>query len=158
MEDRSAPGQLQERIKIGYAVRSACGKALKISTTTSGGDLLVPWSSFLSFSPPQGPLDPCLPHQERGPGITKAGTVPRYPEGTLDGFLTTFHEANTMVKEKMAELKIKVPECWLNFIDEYCQVTGRDRDEELWGMVRGTIECAMIEDAAPPKKGPDTSD
>jgi len=33
--------------KIGYGCRTASGKALKISTTTSGGDLVVPWSSFL---------------------------------------------------------------------------------------------------------------
>jgi len=34
--------------KIGYACRSVSGKALKINTTTSGGDLSCPWSSFLS--------------------------------------------------------------------------------------------------------------
>jgi len=33
--------------KIGYACRTSSGKALKISTTTSGGDLVVPWSGFL---------------------------------------------------------------------------------------------------------------
>jgi hypothetical protein len=33
--------------KIGYACRISSGKALKISTTTSGGDLVVPWSGFL---------------------------------------------------------------------------------------------------------------
>ncbi|MGB8219239.1 MAG: hypothetical protein WCE46_02515 [Methanoregula sp.] len=47
MEIRSAAGGAQERIKIGYAARSVSGKALKISTTTSGGELMAPWSSFL---------------------------------------------------------------------------------------------------------------
>jgi hypothetical protein len=33
--------------KIGYACRSVSGKALKISTSTSGGDLIVPWTRLL---------------------------------------------------------------------------------------------------------------
>jgi len=33
--------------KIGYACRTVSGKALKISTSTSGGDMMVPWTSFL---------------------------------------------------------------------------------------------------------------
>ncbi len=33
--------------KIGYATRTVSGKALKISTSTSGGDLVVSWTSFL---------------------------------------------------------------------------------------------------------------
>lgn len=33
--------------KIGYATRTTSGKALKISTTTSGGDLVVPWGRFV---------------------------------------------------------------------------------------------------------------
>jgi hypothetical protein len=51
-----------------------------------------------------------------------------------------------MVKEKMVDLKIKVPARWSNFIDEYCQVTGRDRDEELMIMLRTQIEMPMLED------------
>lgn len=43
------PGLDGEEIseKIGYACRSLSGKALKISTTTSGSDLVVPWTAFL---------------------------------------------------------------------------------------------------------------
>jgi hypothetical protein len=33
--------------KIGYACRTVSGKALKISTSTSGGDMIVPWNGFL---------------------------------------------------------------------------------------------------------------
>ncbi len=33
--------------KIGYAVRTVSGKALKIQTSTSGGDMVVSWSTFL---------------------------------------------------------------------------------------------------------------
>jgi hypothetical protein len=33
--------------KIGYASRTVSGKALKISTTTSGGDMVVSWNNFL---------------------------------------------------------------------------------------------------------------
>lgn len=33
--------------KIGYACRTVSGKALKISTTTSGGDMVVSWTTFL---------------------------------------------------------------------------------------------------------------
>lgn len=33
--------------KIGYACRTSSGKAVKVSTTTSGGDLTVPWTTFL---------------------------------------------------------------------------------------------------------------
>jgi len=34
----------------------------------------------------------------------------------------------------------------LNFIDEYCQVTGRDRNVELVTMVKAEIEMPMLED------------
>jgi hypothetical protein len=33
--------------KIGYAARTASGKVLKINTIHSGGDLTVPWTTFL---------------------------------------------------------------------------------------------------------------
>ena len=46
-EIRTKADSAQERVKIGYAVRSASGKALKIGTTTSGGELIIPWSAFL---------------------------------------------------------------------------------------------------------------
>lgn len=45
MRDR-ADGR-NDRVKIGYGARTVSGKAFKVSTTTSGGDLLVPWSTFL---------------------------------------------------------------------------------------------------------------
>ena len=51
-----------------------------------------------------------------------------------------------MSKEKMVELKIKIPERWMNFIDEYYLVTGRDRNEDLTKMVKSQIEMPMIED------------
>lgn len=33
--------------KIGYACRTVSGKAIKIQTSTSGGDMVVSWTSFL---------------------------------------------------------------------------------------------------------------
>lgn len=45
----------------------------------------------------------------------------------------------------MAELKIKIPERWMNFIDECYEVTGRNRDKMLRGWMRAAIE-AEIED------------
>jgi hypothetical protein len=58
VRDRFAPPaqvmQIREGIdgaevteKTGYACRTVSGKALKISTTTSGGDMVVPWSRFV---------------------------------------------------------------------------------------------------------------
>ncbi len=35
--------------KIGYACRTTSGKALKINTIHSGGDLLLPWSNLLEI-------------------------------------------------------------------------------------------------------------
>ncbi len=42
-------------------------------------------------------------------------------------------------KEKMAELIIEIPERWLNFINDYCEVTGTNRDTELAGNIEGII-------------------
>jgi len=33
--------------KIGYAARTVSGKAIKIQTTMSGGDMIVPWTGFV---------------------------------------------------------------------------------------------------------------
>jgi len=57
-----------------------------------------------------------------------------------------------MVKEEMAELKIKVPTRWLNFINEYYEVTGRKSDEDLKMMVGAQIEMLMLEDDLLPLK------
>lgn len=46
----------------------------------------------------------------------------------------------------MAELKIEIPERWLNFIEEYYQVTGRDRAEDLIETVKTMIEMSMLDD------------
>lgn len=51
-----------------------------------------------------------------------------------------FMEVWKMESEKMAELKIKIPERWMNFIDDYFEVTGRDSDEEFKDCIRATIE------------------
>jgi hypothetical protein len=50
-----------------------------------------------------------------------------------------------MVKEKMAELKIIVPTRWLNFIDDYYQVTGVDRKEDMMSTMESIIRGFMIE-------------
>ena len=50
-----------------------------------------------------------------------------------------------MSKEKKAELKIKVPERWLNFIEEYYSLVDRDRDEDLQSNMEATLEM-FIED------------
>jgi hypothetical protein len=47
-ESREQPDGAVILQKIGYACRSVSGKAIKINTTTSSGDLSCPWSSFLS--------------------------------------------------------------------------------------------------------------
>ncbi len=47
-ESREQPDGAVILQKIGYACRTVSGKAIKINTTTSGGDLSCPWSSFLS--------------------------------------------------------------------------------------------------------------
>ena len=73
--------------KIGYACRSVSGRALKISTTTSGGDLSCPWSSLLSVVDRRAKGAPvsrlnageCLP----GPRVP---TSPGIREGLVTGF------------------------------------------------------------------------
>lgn len=57
-----------------------------------------------------------------------------------------------MVTEKMTELKIVIPERWLNFINDYYQVCGRDRDEDLVMMIKAQIEMPMLEDELLPVK------
>ena len=52
----------------------------------------------------------------------------------------------------MAELKIKIPERWSNFIHEYYEVTGRKPDEDLEMMMRAQIEMLMLEDDLLPLK------
>jgi hypothetical protein len=49
-----------------------------------------------------------------------------------------------MSKEEMVELKIKVPARWVNFIEDYYQVTGRNRDEDLRSSVFASIEGFML--------------
>ena len=49
-----------------------------------------------------------------------------------------------MAKEKMAELKIKIPARWLNFINEYHEVAGRDLDENMRDTIKAAIESWMI--------------
>jgi hypothetical protein len=51
----------------------------------------------------------------------------------------------SMSKEKMAELKIKIPARWLDFIEENYQVTGEDRDKDLLSHVKCLIEMLMDE-------------
>jgi hypothetical protein len=46
-EVRMGPDGTETCDKVGYAARTASGKAVKISTTTSDGDLIVPWTTFL---------------------------------------------------------------------------------------------------------------
>lgn len=55
-------------------------------------------------------------------------------------------------KDEIVELKIRIPKRWADFIDEYCQVTGRDRDQELVTMIKVEIEMPMIEDERLSKK------
>jgi hypothetical protein len=49
-----------------------------------------------------------------------------------------------MSKEKMAELKIKIPARWLNFINEYHEVAGLDFDENMQDTIKAAIEGWMI--------------
>lgn len=46
-----------------------------------------------------------------------------------------------MAREKMAELKIKVPAHWLNFINELYEIADMDRDGELAGWIKSGLEC-----------------
>ncbi|MGB8219236.1 MAG: hypothetical protein WCE46_02500 [Methanoregula sp.] len=45
----------------------------------------------------------------------------------------------------MAELKIKVPERWTNFIDEYYEVTGINREMDMMSSMESIITGLMIE-------------
>lgn len=45
-ELRLDPDGVEISVKIGYACRTVSGKALKVNTSTSGGDLILPWSSL----------------------------------------------------------------------------------------------------------------
>jgi DNA-binding Lrp family transcriptional regulator len=49
----------------------------------------------------------------------------------------------SMSKEKIAELKIKIPARWLDFIEECYEVTGMDRDEDLLSWTKCRIEMFM---------------
>jgi len=44
----------------------------------------------------------------------------------------------------MVELKIKIPARWLNFINEYHEVAGRDLDENMQDTIKTAIEGFMI--------------
>lgn len=46
----------------------------------------------------------------------------------------------------MTELKIKIPERWLNFINDYYEVTGKNRDKDMCGTIKAAIEGVMIPD------------
>ena len=46
-ESRTGTDGKEECVKIGYAARTASGKALKVNTIHSGGDLVVSWGNFL---------------------------------------------------------------------------------------------------------------
>jgi hypothetical protein len=50
-----------------------------------------------------------------------------------------------MTKEKMAELKIKVPARWVNFIEECYHVNGLDRNVDLRDNVRALVEMLTDE-------------
>jgi predicted secreted Zn-dependent protease len=50
-----------------------------------------------------------------------------------------------MSKEKMVELKIKIPERWANFIDEYYKVTGVNREKDMMSSIESIITGLMIE-------------
>jgi len=47
--------------------------------------------------------------------------------------------------KKLAELKIKVPARWFNFINEYYEITGINPDRDQRGNVKSVI-CMFIED------------
>jgi hypothetical protein len=57
-----------------------------------------------------------------------------------------------MSKEKMVKMEVEIPERWMNFIDEYCQVTGRDRNQELIKTIKAEIEIPFLEDECLSKK------
>jgi hypothetical protein len=44
-----------------------------------------------------------------------------------------------MVEEKMVELKIMIPDRWLNFMTECCEVTGWDLEKEMMKMMDAEI-------------------
>jgi hypothetical protein len=51
-----------------------------------------------------------------------------------------------MPKEKMAELIIKLPARWVNFIEDYYKVTGVNREKDMKGTIASNIQGFMIED------------
>jgi hypothetical protein len=48
-ECRKEQDDTETAVKIGYACRTTSGKALKINTIHSAGDLLLPWSNLLDI-------------------------------------------------------------------------------------------------------------
>jgi hypothetical protein len=83
-ELRIGPDGVETADKIGYACRTASGKALKINTIHSGGDLILPWSSLMSvwnhkinsapvsrISMPEAPRPATL----RGQNVRAAGDI-----------------------------------------------------------------------------------
>jgi hypothetical protein len=47
MQIRKGVDESEITEKIGYACRTVSGKAIKIQTSTSGGDMVVSWTNFL---------------------------------------------------------------------------------------------------------------
>jgi hypothetical protein len=68
LESNERPGGIVITFKVGYACRSVSGKALKISTTTSCGELMVPWANFLKVIN----------------GVTKTASVSRIEKQVMD--------------------------------------------------------------------------
>jgi hypothetical protein len=49
-----------------------------------------------------------------------------------------------MPKEKMVELKIKLPARWVAFMEDFYQVTGMERDRDLRSTIKASIEGFML--------------
>ncbi len=51
---------------------------------------------------------------------------------------------NEVLPDGMAVLKIKVPQAWVDLIDEYYAITGKDRDEDMMDNIEANIEGFML--------------
>jgi hypothetical protein len=54
-------------------------------------------------------------------------------------------KSDKCMSEKMGKLKIKIPGRYLNFIDDYCEITGQDRKSAMLDMVTASM-VMFIED------------
>jgi hypothetical protein len=54
-------------------------------------------------------------------------------------------KSDKCMSEKMGKLKIKIPGRYLNFIDDYCEITGQDRKSAMLDMITASM-VMFIED------------